>query len=430
MKKILGISLVAMMAVTAARADIASKAYVTVDQSKEYTNFDKEDTPGVQLEKLDTAVTNAATVADGAQTAEEVTSAINTALANSGNAYQTASDVSTTLGSYYTKTAADGKFVEAGTAIEATSTENYLVKYDAQGLVTGGVAAGAAAKKDVDTDFTNTSSSNLPTTAAVATYVGSQAAASNFVENSIESTSTTKAPSGQAVSTALAAKQDIVIGATNGNDENKILVVNNGGEISKSSTVLGTAAGGTIESTGVSSNTTTLPTTAQVKTYVDTKVADGAVNSISLESGTNDGTVKLTVDGTATDNIAITGLGSAAYTEASAYDAAGSATNAVNGLSYTGATGGNVITQVTQTNGTISATMGTVLNTVNSATGGGNVVSSIAVNSTNANQLDVTTIKAIPVPTATNEAGTLVLTAVSDGEGGYTYAWESITRAN
>ena len=43
------------------------------------------------------------------------------------------------------------------------------------------------------------------------------------------------------------------------------------------------------------------------------------VGSVELAGGTNNGTLKLTVDGTATDNIAVTGLGSAAYTEANAY---------------------------------------------------------------------------------------------------------------
>ena len=47
--------------------------------------------------------------------------------------------------------------------------------------------------------------------------------------------------------------------------------------------------------------------------------ADSAVQSVSLTSGTNNGTVKLTVNGTATDNIAVKGLKSAAYTESSAY---------------------------------------------------------------------------------------------------------------
>lgn len=53
--------------------------------------------------------------------------------------------------------------------------------------------------------------------------------------------------------------------------------------------------------------------------------ANSAVQSVALESGTNKGTVKLTVDGTATDNIAVTGLGTAAYEAKGAFDAAGAA---------------------------------------------------------------------------------------------------------
>lgn len=41
--------------------------------------------------------------------------------------------------------------------------------------------------------------------------------------------------------------------------------------------------------------------------------ADSAVQSVALAGGTNNGTVKLTIDGTDTDNIAVTGLGTAAY---------------------------------------------------------------------------------------------------------------------
>ena len=53
--------------------------------------------------------------------------------------------------------------------------------------------------------------------------------------------------------------------------------------------------------------------------------ADSSIQSVSLAGGTNNGTLKLTVDGTATDNIAVTGLGSAAYEESTAFDAAGEA---------------------------------------------------------------------------------------------------------
>jgi hypothetical protein len=37
------------------------------------------------------------------------------------------------------------------------------------------------------------------------------------------------------------------------------------------------------------------------------------VHAVTLESGSNNGTLKLTVDSIATDNIAVTGLGTAAY---------------------------------------------------------------------------------------------------------------------
>lgn len=40
---------------------------------------------------------------------------------------------------------------------------------------------------------------------------------------------------------------------------------------------------------------------------------------VTLASGTNNGTLKLTVNGSATDNIAVKGLGSAAYTASTAY---------------------------------------------------------------------------------------------------------------
>ena len=54
-------------------------------------------------------------------------------------------------------------------------------------------------------------------------------------------------------------------------------------------------------------NDNKITTTKAVTDYVDTAIEDGAVQTVSVESGTNNGTVKLTVDGVATDNIAVTG---------------------------------------------------------------------------------------------------------------------------
>lgn len=54
---------------------------------------------------------------------------------------------------------------------------------------------------------------------------------------------------------------------------------------------------------------------AQVKKLIQ----DNAVQTVTLSSGTNNGTVAITVDGTKVDNIAVKGLGSAAYTNSNAY---------------------------------------------------------------------------------------------------------------
>lgn len=58
--------------------------------------------------------------------------------------------------------------------------------------------------------------------------------------------------------------------------------------------------------------------------------------TVTLESGTNNGTVKITVNGTATDNVAVTGLKSAAYTESSAYATAAQGTKADNAMPKAG----------------------------------------------------------------------------------------------
>ena len=50
---------------------------------------------------------------------------------------------------------------------------------------------------------------------------------------------------------------------------------------------------------------------------------DKKIESVTLSSGTNNGTLKITVDGVSTDNVAVKGLGTAAYTSSDAYASAG-----------------------------------------------------------------------------------------------------------
>ncbi len=66
-----------------------------------------------------------------------------------------------------------------------------------------------------------------------------------------------------------------------------------------------------------------LPYATLTQNEITKLITSGAIQSVSLATGTNNGTVKLTVDGTVTDNIAVKGLGSAAYTNSGAYATAG-----------------------------------------------------------------------------------------------------------
>lgn len=75
--------------------------------------------------------------------------------------------------------------------------------------------------------------------------------------------------------------------------------------------------------------------------------ADTALQShqtVALASGTNNGTLKITVNGTATDNVAVKGLKSAAYTESSAYATAAQGTKADNAMPKAGGTFTGAIT--------------------------------------------------------------------------------------
>lgn len=111
-----------------------------------------------------------------------------------------------------------------------------------------------------------------------------------------------------------------------------------------------TSAKGVVQLTNSTSSTstTTAATPASVKSAYDLantaktnaataqSTADSKVGAVSLASGTNNGTVALTVDGTTTDNIAVKGLGSAAYTASSAYATAAQGTKADNAMPRSG----------------------------------------------------------------------------------------------
>lgn len=93
-----------------------------------------------------------------------------------------------------------------------------------------------------------------------------------------------------------------------------------------------------------------LPYATMTPEEISALIGDGSVQTVILSSGTNNGTLKLTVDGKDTDNIAVKGLGSAAYTNSSNYATAAQGTLATNAVRKV-ASG--------SANGTISVTTGT-----------------------------------------------------------------------
>ena len=83
---------------------------------------------------------------------------------------------------------------------------------------------------------------------------------------------------------------------------------------------------------------------SNAKAYTDQKIAEiPPAAEYTLEPGTNNGTLKLTVDGTANDNIAVTGLKSAAYRESTEFATAAQGTRADNAMPKSGGTAtGNI----------------------------------------------------------------------------------------
>lgn len=94
---------------------------------------------------------------------------------------------------------------------------------------------------------------------------------------------------------------------------------------------------------------TVLTDASQFATAAQGGKADTAVQTVELTSGTKNGTLKLTVDGTATDNIAVKGLGSAAYTASTAYATSAQGAKADNAMPKAGGAFTGAVTVQTPT---------------------------------------------------------------------------------
>lgn len=150
-----------------------------------------------------------------------------------------------------------------------------------------------------------------------------------------------------------AAQANSLILAVNGSDQDVVAL---GSAAFTESSAYATAAQGAKADTAYQEPEGGIPET-DLASAVQAKLTSAAsalqASDITLGSGTNNGTLKLTVKGSATDNIAVKGLGSAAYTEASAYATAAQGTKADTALQPAGV----VITEG-DTNGAISVKIG------------------------------------------------------------------------
>lgn len=144
------------------------------------------------------------------------------------------------------------------------------------------------------------------------------------------------------------AQANSLILAVNGSDQNVVAL---GSAAFTESSAYATAAQGAKADTAYQKPEGGIPETDLAST-VQAKLTSAAsalqASDITLASGTNNGTLKLTVKGSETDNIAVKGLGDAAYTTVAAIVAEAveavpevpAATTAVAGIAKLGAAGG------------------------------------------------------------------------------------------
>ena len=332
MKKILGISLVAMMAVTTARADIASKAYVDQqDALKEAVANKVSKTSG--FVEGDYTTTNYPSMATAKAIAEAVSGGANYVVKNND--------------------------ITAGTHTKIT--------YDAKGLVTGGADLEA-------TDIPNLSLSKI-------TDVTASAAEVNVLDGITASTAELNILDGV---TADASELNILDGATLTTTELNYVdgvtsSIQDQLNAKQATSNMVTAKTGN-DYTSAAGSTTLYPSMATAEQIaadavssagVGTQITDAIADLDATESQTA-GADGLALSITEVDGVITSISGSIA---AETYDAYGAASNAVNALGLTNeqATGSGVVTQVTQTNGQIAVTKADPLTTMNYTTLGNDV---------------------------------------------------------
>ena len=173
------------------------------------------------------------------------------------------------------------------TTAQANVLEGVQIAGVDQTITSKKVNLGAAAGKAVDTSITaGSTSTDVPTTAAVAAYVANQPGATAYTGTGLISVND------HTISTTAEANviEGITVGGTEQTPTNKVVAL--GSAAGKDSTTDTTLA--------ASGETGKLPTAATVKTYVDSKASSAASNILTGTQSTTDTTHALTNAATTT----------------------------------------------------------------------------------------------------------------------------------
>ena len=351
MKKILGVSLVALMAVSTARADIVSKAYVDVDQSKSYNVITKTAKTGVQIEELDAKM--GALPADKT-VAQAISEAVSGGIAN---------------------------VVTHSGAVGNATTPVYIA---ADGTATAGTALGTAAYTDSTTTIAE-NGTGLPTAGTVYTALAGKQdtiAANTYDAYGAASTAKTTIDA-YTVNTKAISTNPVLTGAD----------------------IAATGYAKASEASAIAASDTVNAALGKLEYKIDAVDYSGKQNNLG---GSTDAGKVVTATATA---------GTVSYT---AIDTTTGGTALSSDLITSGAVNAGLATK----QDTIPA--GTYVATVSTDSNNGNVVTAVSANTNGT--VSVTTGNAIMETSSTSTSGVSVLTRVSDGNGGYTYAWEPIQR--
>ena len=303
MKKILTVSLFAMMAVSAANADIASTNYVDTAKTEAISTAATDATTKANQAKADAISAAASDATSKANAAKEAAiSAAATDATSKANAAKEAAIAAIPAVDSEFSANSDNAATSKAIATYVTGIKNELSNGNSTAI--GNLQSQIDDMDDAKADKATT----------LAGYGITDAMTATAITNAI---STAKSEAIAASDTKGAAAQALADAKTYADTEDK-KIEDTIGTVTQGKTVVEMISDvGTAASTNLTNTLKNYSTTEQM----NTAITNNAVNTV--EAGTTNGTILVDKS-----PVSITGLKSAAYTESSAYDASGSAATA------------------------------------------------------------------------------------------------------